>query len=131
MNLSALKRRTRVQIQHLVAEFVSLSNTRRSMRLPGRKQSVAVSTSFFPMKLKAERQNPGARNQSGKSCRRSRASAVCSLSLFFANPVFAPMIERILLIQQGSSWGGVLCRYVFSSSTTAKTSCANSAPYCR
>jgi len=26
----------------------------------------------------------------------------------FANPVFAPMIERILLIQQGSSWGGVL-----------------------
>ena len=49
MNLSALKRRTRVQIQHLVAEFVSLSNTRRSMRLPGRKQYVAVSTSFFPM----------------------------------------------------------------------------------
>ena len=46
----------------------------------------------------------------------------------FANRVFAPMIERILLIQQGSSWGGVLCRYVFSSSTTAKTSCANSAP---
>jgi hypothetical protein len=27
MNLSALKRRTRVQIQQLVAEFVSLSNT--------------------------------------------------------------------------------------------------------
>ena len=26
----------------------------------------------------------------------------------FANRVFAPMIERILLIQQGSSWGGVL-----------------------
>ena len=25
----------------------------------------------------------------------------------FANRVFAPMIERILLIQQGSSWGGV------------------------
>ena len=33
------------------------------------------------MKLKAERQNPGERNQSGKSCRRARVSAVCSLSL--------------------------------------------------
>ena len=81
------------------------------------------------MKLKAERQNPGERNQSGKSCRRARVRAVCSLSLLIA--VFAPMIERILLIQQGSSWGGVLCRYVFSSSTTAKPSCTNSAPYCR
>jgi PleD family two-component response regulator len=30
------------------------------------------------MKLKAERQNPGARNQSGKSCRRARVSAACS-----------------------------------------------------
>ena len=97
------------------------------------------------MKLKAERQNPGARNQSGKSCRRARVSAVCSS--IFAYPRicsydrgYTSDSARVMLgrysgavfweghysgaVFWGRCSGAVFCVGTSISSTTAKPSCA-------